>query len=142
LWTSLGAGVLSFWLPKKYLNCRIVVDSRPLMVDHELRSASCHPDFLEDYPDAADDVASDFPTPFGHELKTSVFFDADRAHGHATRRSISGLLVFAGSTPVLWHSNCQGCIATSAYCAEFISMRTAVEDAISICYMLRCLGVL
>ena len=126
---------------KKYPNCRIVVDSRPLLVDDELRSESFHPDFLEDYPDAAEDVASDFPTPFGRELETSVFFDADHAHDHATRRSISGLLVFVGSTPVLWHSKRQGCIATSTYCAEFISMRTAVEEAISIRYMLRCLGV-
>jgi len=58
-----------------------------------------------------------------------------------TRRSISGLIVFVGSTPVLWISRRQGCIATSTYCAEFIAMRTAVEEAISLRYMLRCLGV-
>jgi hypothetical protein len=71
-----------------------------------------------------------------------VFFDADHAHDHVTRRSISGIIVFVGSTPVIWQSKRQGCIATSTYCAEFISMRTAVEEAISIRYMLRCLGVL
>jgi hypothetical protein len=118
-----------------------VVDSRPLLVDHELQSESFHPDFLEDYPDAAKDVASNFPTPVGCELETSIFFDADHAHDHATRRSISGLLVFVGSTPVLWHSKREGCITTSTYCVEFISMRTAVEEATSICYILQCLGV-
>ena len=70
-----------------------MVDSRPLLVDHELQSESFHPDFLKDYPDAVEDVASDFPTPVGRELETSVFFDADHGHDHATRRSISGLLV-------------------------------------------------
>ncbi|KAI2501305.1 Reverse transcriptase (RNA-dependent DNA polymerase) [Fragilaria crotonensis] len=126
---------------KKNPNRRIVLDSRPLLVDDGLRSDSFHPDFLDDYPDAAEDVASDFPTPYGTELETSVFFDADHAHDHVTRRSISGLIVFVGSTPVIWQSKRQGCIATSTYCAEFISMRSAVEEAISIRYMLRCLGV-
>jgi hypothetical protein len=86
-------------------------------------------------------VGADFPDTFGAELKTSVFFDADHAHDHVTRRSFSGLLVFVGSTPVVWQSKRQGCIATSTYCAEFMAMRAAVEEAISIRYMLRCLGI-
>ena len=126
---------------KKNPNRRIVLDSRPLLVDDDLRTDSFHPDFLEDYPDAKEDVALDHPPAYGRELETSVFFDADHAHDHVTRRSISGLIVFVGSTPVIWHSKRQGCIATSTYCAEFISMRSAVEEAISIRYMLRCLGV-
>ena len=40
-----------------------------------------------------------------------------------------------------WSSCCQQCIATSIYCAEFIAMRSAVEEAISLRYMLCCLGV-
>ena len=68
-------------------------------------------------------------------LKTAFFFDTDHAHDrHVTRRSISGLLVFVGSTPVLWQSKRQGCIATSTFCAEFISIRSAVEEAIFIRY--------
>ncbi|KAI2489419.1 Reverse transcriptase (RNA-dependent DNA polymerase) [Fragilaria crotonensis] len=126
---------------KKNPNRRIVIDSRPLLIDEELRKDSFHPDFLEDYPDAHEDIASDFPKPYGRELETAVFFDADHAHDHVTRRSITGLIVFVGSTPILWHSKRQGCIATSTYCAEFISMRSGVEEAISIRYMLRCLGI-
>ena len=89
---------------KKHPNCRIVLDSRPLLVDESLRHSSFHPDFLEEYPDAKEDLADDFPVPYGRELETAVFFDADHAHNHVTRRSISGLIVFVGSTPVLWHS--------------------------------------
>ena len=126
---------------KKNPNRRIVLDSRPLIIDDGLRNDSFHPDFLDDYPDATEDVGTDFPAAFGRELDTAVFFDADHAHDHVTRRSISGLIVFVGSTPVIWTSKRQGCIATSTYCAEFISMRSAVEEAISIRYMLRCLGV-
>ena len=49
--------------------------------------------------------------------------------------------MFVGSTPVHWSSKPQGCIASSTYCAEFIALRHPTEDAISLRYMLRCLGV-
>ena len=94
---------------------RIVLDSRLLIVDDGLRSDSFHPDFLDDYSDATEDVTSDFPTAYGTELKTAVFFDVDHAHDHITRRSISGLIVFVGSTPVIWQSKRQECIATLAH---------------------------
>ena len=137
----LGMALHLFGYLKKHPNRRIVMDSRPMQIDEELLKNSFHPDFLEDYPDASEDIAPDLPKPYGSELHTTVFFDADHAHDHVTRRSISGLLVFVGSTPVIWHSKRQGCIATSTYCAEFVAMRGAVEEAISIRYMLRCLGV-
>ena len=78
---------------------------------------------------------------FGPELETSIFFDADHAHDQKTRRSISGIIQFVGCTPVLWSSHRQGCIATSTYCAEFAAMCQTVEEAISLCYMLHCLGI-
>jgi hypothetical protein len=126
---------------KKHQNRRIVLDSRPFLVNDELKTTSFHPDFLEDYPDASEDIDDAILTSHGAELTTSVFFDADHAHDHVTRRSVSGIIVFVGSTPVIWQSRRQGCIPTSTYCAEFVSMRSAVEEAISIRYMLRCLGI-
>ena len=81
------------------------------------------------------------PVAFGSELETSIFFDADHAHNQKTGRSISGIFQFVGCTPVLWSSHCQGCIPTSMYCAEFVAMHPAIEEAISLCYMLRCLGI-
>ena len=74
----------------------------------------------------------DLPPAFGSELETSVFFDSDHAHDVETRCSISGLILFVGSTPVACHSHRQGCIATSTYCAEFLSMLSALEEAISL----------
>ena len=127
---------------KQYPNRRLVLDSRPLLtVDEALKTDSFHPDFLEDYPDAKEDVDPDLPTAYGVELESSIFFDADHAHDKVTRHSITGLIVFVGCTPVLWMSRRQGCIATSTYCAEFMAMRSAVEEAISVRYMLCCLGV-
>jgi hypothetical protein len=137
----LELAVYLFGYLKKYPNRRLVIDSRPLIVDEELRQTSFHPDFLEDYDGAEEEIGEGFPEAFGKELETSVFFDADHAHDHMTRRSITGIMVFVGSTPVLWPSKHQGCIATSTYTAEFVAMRSAVEEAISIRYMLRCMGV-
>jgi hypothetical protein len=131
-----------FGYHKKNPNRRIVIDSRPLIVDTGLQTDSFHPDFLEGYSDASEDIDETLPTSYGRELETSVFFDADHAHDHVTRRSIlSGIIVSVGSTPVLRQSKRQGCIATGTYCAEFVSMRSAAEEAMSIRYMLRCLGV-
>lgn len=67
--------------------------------------------------------------------------DSDHAHDKITRRSITGLVVFVGRTPVLYFSKRQGAIETSTYGAEFMAMKTAVEEVISVRYMLRCLGV-
>ena len=104
-------------------------------------SKSYHPDFLNDYPDAEEDISDDFPPAYGSELETSIFVDSDHAHDITTRRSITGIIQFVGSTPVAWSSRRQSCIATSTYCAKFVAMRVAVEEAISLRYMLRCLGI-
>ena len=60
-----------------------------------------------------------------------------------TRRSITGLILFVrGNTLVTWVSRHQGCNSTSTHCAEFLAMRGAtVEEDISLCYMLCCLGI-
>jgi hypothetical protein len=119
----------------------LVLNSNPLLVNEELQQSSFHPDFLEDYDGAKEAIGTGFPDPYGNELESSIFFDADHAHNHLMRHSTTGIMVFVGSTPVLWPSKHQGCIATSTYTAEFVAMRSAVEEAISIRYMLRCLGV-
>lgn len=92
--------------------------------------------------DKEDISMDDMLEAYGLELMILVvFFDADHAHDHVTCHSISGIILFVGRTPVISQGKCQGCIATSTYCVEFIAMRSAVEDAISIRYMLRCLGI-
>ena len=128
---------------KKNPNRRILIDSRPLVIDDpEINKSTFHPDFLEDYDGVTEDnPAGHFPVSIGEELSTAIFWDADLAHDIATRRSISGILGFIGSTPIISKSARQGCIATSTYCSEFIAMRTAVEEPISIKYMLRCFGI-
>ena len=66
---------------------------------------------------------------------------ADHAHDKITGRSISGIIVMVGRTPVIWKSKRQGAIQTSTYGAEFSAMRLATEEAHTIRYMLRSLGI-
>jgi len=73
-------------------------------------------------------------------VETVILVDSDHAHDKKTRRSLPGLIVFFGSTPVLWLSKRQGSIACSTYAAKFSALRTATEEAQSIWYMLCCLG--
>ena len=98
-------------------------------------------DFADQYKDVYEEMDPAFPEPKGEPLATSVFFDSDHAHDTKTRRSITGVLVVVGSTPVSWLSKRQGAVETSTYSAEFCAMRTAAEEAIAIRYMLRSLGI-
>ena len=93
------------------------------------------------YPDAHEELDEHFPEALGPELQTSVWFDADHAHDTMTKRSCSGVVAYVGRTPVAWLCKRQTTIQTSSYGAEFMAGRTACEEAISLRYMLRCLGV-
>jgi hypothetical protein len=75
------------------------------------------------------------------ELAITVFVDSDHAHDKVTRRSVTGILIMVGRTPVFFSSKRQGSVETSTYGAEFCAMRTAAEETIAVRYMLRCLGV-
>ena len=97
--------------------------------------------FEETYLDAAEEINTNVPIPMIDELEITAFVDSDQAHDRTTRRSITGLLILTGRTPVFFSSKCQGVIATSMYGAEFCAMRSAVEEVQAVRYILCCLGV-
>ena len=51
------------------------------------------------------------------------------------------MIAYIASTPVTWASKHQGVIATSTYTVELCAGRVVLEEAFSIRYMLRSLGV-
>jgi hypothetical protein len=95
----------------------------------------------DQYPGAFEEIDANLPKPLIDEIEITVFVDSDHAHDKVSRRSITGLLIFVGRTPVFYTSKRQGAIETSTYGAEFCGMKTAVEELIAVRYMLRCLGV-
>jgi hypothetical protein len=98
-------------------------------------------EFEDQYPDAFEEIECNAPDPLVNEMEITVFVDSDQAHDKITRKSISGIIIFVGRTPVFYSSKRQWAISTSTYGAKFCAMRTAVEELIAARYMLRCLGV-
>jgi len=122
-------------------NEQIAIDSRPMIFDRdEPNFSKLITNFLKDYPEASEEMDPGFPPSFGPIMETVILIDLDHVHDKKTCRSLAGLIVFIGSTSVLWFSKRQGSITSSTYSAEFSALRTATEEAQSIRYMLRCLG--
>ena len=88
------------------------------------------------YPDSAEELDSNLPTPLVEEISITVFVDSNHGHDKVTRRSITGLIAFLGRTPAFYLSKRQGAIETSTYSAKFCSMKTGVEETIAIRYMM------
>jgi len=117
----------------------IVVSSEDI---REVVGEGCnYKEWLEKYPDAMEEIDEGLPEPRGEPITSTVYFDSDHAHDQVTRRSVSGIIAFIGSTPISWTSKRQGSIESSSYSAEFCAGRVACEEAIAIRYMLRSLGV-
>ena len=130
---------------KKRPNRRYVIDSRDPkilangaegLIDEDLTKS-----LKSQYPDSEELLDPSCPEPLFEELKITAFVDSDHAHDKLTRRSITGLIIFVGRTPVFYMAKRQGAIETSTYGAEFMAMKTAVEEVTAVRYMLRCLGV-
>ncbi len=71
----------------------------------------------------------------------NMFCDSDHGHDKITGRSITGLICFVGSTPIIWESKRQTSVQTSTFGAEFTALKRAVEKVVMIRYHLRSMGV-
>ena len=76
----LQLAIYMFGYLKKHLNHNLVINSGSLIVPEEFKSSTFHLDFLDDYPDAQEELNPTMPVAFGPELETSIFFDVDHAH--------------------------------------------------------------
>ncbi|GFH49047.1 hypothetical protein CTEN210_05523 [Chaetoceros tenuissimus] len=138
----LEIAIRSFGYLKQTKGKKIKIDSSPLEFVRESPDyEQLRPDFLEDYAYAREEVDPNMPTPFGAPLQMTILVDADHAHDRLTGRSLTGIIIFVGSTPVYWSTKRQGAVATSTYHSEFAALKEATEQAINIRYYLRCLGV-
>ena len=70
-----------------------------------------------------------------------LMVDSDHAYDKVTRHLITGIFAFLGRTSMSWSSKRQGAIEVSTYGAKFCTMQMAMEEVISIKYLLRTMGV-
>ena len=81
------------------------------------------------------------PAPKMKELSITIFADSDHGHDRVTGKSISGIIVFIGRTPIYYSSKRQSSVQTSTFGAEFIAFKKAVEEAVTTRYYLRSMGI-
>jgi hypothetical protein len=134
----LDALIRVFGYVKKHPDGRIIVDPKP--PDTSTYTFTPH-NWTEFYPDAAEEIPPDMPTPKGLPIHTMCYVDADHAHDLVTRRSVTGILILANNMPMKWYSKRQKTVETSSYGSELVAARLAVEHIIEIRYKLRMLGV-
>eukprot|EP00957_Ditylum_brightwellii_P165922 12633497-Ditylum_brightwellii.AAC.1 len=85
-------------------------------------------DFGTQYSYFEEELDPRFPEPLLEELDLHIFCDADHEHDKVTGRSITGITLVVGSTPVTWSSKQQAAVQTSTFGAEFTALKKAVEE--------------
>jgi hypothetical protein len=100
-----------------------------------------HSNWIGFYPDASEEIPKDLPLEKWPRVRMTVYVDADHAHDHVTRRSISGILVMINNTTIIWISKRQKTVETSTYGSELVASRVATGLILEVRYMLRSLGM-
>ena len=71
------------------------------------------------------------------ELEISIFVDSNHGHDKMTGKLIPGIILFMGKTPIYCESKRQSLVQTSTFGTEFISLKKAIEEAVTTRYYLR-----
>lgn len=127
---------------RKYPKRGYVINPAPLHVPTDYEIVAIKEDFGYQYTYFQEEMDPRFPKPLTKELDINFFVDADHGHDKVTGRSITGLIGLVGSTPIIWSSKRQSCVQLSTFGAEFTALKKAVEDATTIRYHLRSMGVM
>ena len=93
------------------------------------------------YIDAKEDIPSNAPSPLGEPVQLNCFVDSDHAGDRLTRRSHTGIIIYLNKAPISWYSKKQSTVESSTFGSEFVALRIAVEQIISLRYKLRMLGI-
>ena len=124
---------------KKYPKKGFYIDPREPILNTEYEELV--PDFGNQYADFIEDVDDKLPKPLMNELPVTIFVDSNHGHDKVTGKSITGLIVFVGRTPIFYQAKRQASVQTATFGAEFIALKKAVEEAITTRYYLRAMGV-
>ena len=86
-------------------------------------------------------MPANMPSPRGMGFKLKAYVDSDHAGDNITRRSRTGFIVYANSSPIYWFSKKQGSIETSSFGSEFIALKGCCEYLRGLRYKLRMMGI-
>ena len=134
----IGAMKKVFGYLKGHLKGKIIFDPRPLKVDEvEYFDGS---NWQQIYGDVKEDIPHDMPTAKLKPIQLTIYFDASHACDMVTRRSVTGVIVFANSTPIHTFCKKQNTVEDSTYGSEMVAGRIATQYAIQYRYIFRMLG--
>ena len=126
---------------KHFQKGRILIDTRAMSLPESAIVPSNTTEWFQQYPEAKEDIPDDFPDPLFKPIEMITYVDADHASCQVTRRSVTGIVHFFQSTPILYHVGRQRTVEASTYGSESVSARIATEQIIATRYILRMLGV-
>ena len=126
---------------KRHQKLKIVFDPKDVRIDESCFAQVPVGEWREFYGEVAEELPVGMPEPLGRPVKITCFVDADHAGNLVTRRSHSGMLIFAQNAPILWFSKRQNTVETSSFGSEFVAMRIAKEMIVALRYKLRMFGV-
>ena len=122
---------------KHYRKWRITVDPEILPLKGKIEEHN----WQEIYPDVVEELPDNMPIPHGEPIQLTGYFDANHASDVVTRRSVTGVVMYANSMPVRWYCKRQNTVETSTYGSELVAARIAIDLAVEMRYKLRMLGV-
>ena len=124
---------------KKYSNKGYYIDPREPKLNFSYEELT--PDFGNQYADFIEEGDDKLPEALMDELPITIFVDSNHGHDKVTGKSITGLIVFVGRTPIYYQAKRQASVQSATFGAEFIALKKGVEEAITTRYYLRAMGV-
>ncbi|KAL7529246.1 hypothetical protein ACHAWF_002904 [Thalassiosira exigua] len=98
-------------------------------------------DWAKFYGDVVEEDPPGMPEPLRKPVKIFAFCDSDHASNVVTRRSHSGILLFAQNTLIHSFSKKQNTVEVSTYGAELVAMMIARDMLVELRLKLKSIGV-
>ena len=97
--------------------------------DFDMYWSEFYPNAIEDIPSPRPCVPDDDPTNTSGlpKVQLSAYVDADHAHDQATRRSVTGIIIFINQTPIRFLSKRQTVCQTATYSSEMVAACSATD---------------
>ncbi|KAL7525855.1 hypothetical protein ACHAWF_001533, partial [Thalassiosira exigua] len=118
---------------------RLVMDPATPVIDRSGFNGTA--DWAEFYGDVVEEDPPGMPEPLGKPVEIFVFCDSDHASNVVTRRSHSGVFLFAQNALIRSFSKKQNTVEASTYGAELVAMRIARDMIVELRLKLKSIGV-
>jgi hypothetical protein len=118
---------------------RLVMDPATPIIDRSGFNGTA--DWAEFYGDVVEEDPPGMPEPLGKPVEIFVFCDSDHASNVVTRRSHSGVFLFAQNALIRSFSKKQNTVEASTYGAELVAMRIARDMIVELRLKLKSIGV-